>query len=115
MGYGWFGAMVATAPLFLFGLLYLNTYALEHVRFSETRVFIAVLMLLFMSKMHESRPANLAIIPAYIRDPRVRRLAGGIIATQVGEIGQMDRLIDDLERHPTPLSTPDLPPTGYVR
>ena len=33
-----FGAMVATSTLVMFGLMYLNTYALEHATFSQTRV-----------------------------------------------------------------------------
>ncbi len=35
---------------------------------------------------------------AHISDPRVRKLADGIIETQKKEIGEMKALIDDLER-----------------
>ena len=35
---------------------------------------------------------------AHIRDPRVRKLADGIIATQKREIGEMKGLIDDLDK-----------------
>jgi hypothetical protein len=36
---------------------------------------------------------------ATIRDPRVRRLADGIIASQVREIREMQLLVDDIERN----------------
>jgi len=39
-----FAAMIATSVLVMFGLTYANTYALAHVEFSETRVFMALLM-----------------------------------------------------------------------
>ena len=32
-----FGGMIATSTVLMFGLMYLNTYAWEHVFFSETR------------------------------------------------------------------------------
>ena len=32
-----FGVMIATSTVVMFALMYLNTYAWEHVRFSETR------------------------------------------------------------------------------
>jgi uncharacterized protein (DUF305 family) len=47
---------------------------------------------------------------AHIRDPRVRKLADGIIDAQVREIAEMKQLIADLERNPLPAGTPDLPP-----
>ncbi len=64
-----FGAMIATSTLSMFGLMYLNTYRLEHLFFSETRVYMAlvmgatmaVIMLGFMLKMHRSRPVNIVI------------------------------------------------------
>jgi len=36
MSYGRFGAMIATSTVVMVGLMYLNTYAREHVRFSQT-------------------------------------------------------------------------------
>ena len=45
-----------------------------------------------------------------IHDPRVRKLADGILATQVREIAEMKTLIADLERHPPPADAPRLPP-----
>jgi len=32
--------MISTSTLVMFGLMYLNTYALDHVFFSETRAYI---------------------------------------------------------------------------
>jgi predicted MFS family arabinose efflux permease len=159
MSYARFGAMIATSTVVMFGLTYLNSFALDHVRFSETRVYMAllmgavmaVIMLLFMGSMYRNRRANLAIIAAsvavfslalwlvrsqetvgdasylramiphhsiaimtseraHIRDPRVRRLADGIIEAQRREIGEMNRLIAELERHPVPDGAPVLPP-----
>ncbi len=154
-----FGAMIATSTAVMFVLMYLNTYAVDHVFFSETRFYMAfvmgasmaVVMLLFMLNMYENKTANIAImlgsvavfgialwlvrsqstvgdvsymramIPhhsiailtsgrAHIRDPRVRKLADGIIQAQVREIAEMKQLIDDLEANPVPANAPDLAP-----
>ena len=141
-----FGAMIATSTLVMFGLMYLNTYALEHVTFSQTRAWMAlmmgatmaVVMLAFMLHMYQRKGLNLAIfalsavlfaaslwlvrsqntvgdvswmkamIPhhsiailtserALLADPRVRKLANGIVETQRKEIAEMQALIKDLE------------------
>ncbi|MEE2690687.1 MAG: DUF305 domain-containing protein [Pseudomonadota bacterium] len=71
-GYARFGAMIATSMLAMFALMYLNTYAPAHVRFSETRLFMtfimgagmAVVMLSFMLAMYPDRRVNLAIYAA---------------------------------------------------
>ena len=130
--------MIATSTVVMFGLMYLNTYALDHVFFSETRAYMAlvmgatmaVIMLAFMLKMYRRTGVNIAIfvgsvvvfagalwlvrsqatvedvswmkamIPhhsiailtserAHISDPRVRKLADGIIEAQRKEIGEM--------------------------
>jgi hypothetical protein len=65
-----FGAMIATSTLVMFALMYLNTYQLDHVRFSETRSYMAllmgaamaVIMLLFMLRMYPDRRPNLSIL-----------------------------------------------------
>ena len=70
MNYVRFGVMIATSTIVMFGLMYLNTYALGHVWFSQTRAWMAivmgatmaVVMLGFMRDMYKSRGANLAII-----------------------------------------------------
>lgn len=160
MSYARFGAMIATSTVAMYGLMYLNSYALlEHAWFSQTRAWMAlvmgatmaVVMLGFMLKMYGRRAVNMAIfagavivfagslflvrsqqtvsdvaymkamIPhhsiailtsrrAHIRDPRVRELADQIIAAQVREIGEMERLIADLQANPLPGDARDLPP-----
>ena len=62
--------MIATSTVVMYGLMFLNTYELDHVFFSETRVYMAlvmgatmaVIMLLFMWSMHENRKANVGIL-----------------------------------------------------
>ena len=44
MSYRRFAAMIAASTVVMFGLMYLNTYALEHVRFSQTRAWMALVM-----------------------------------------------------------------------
>lgn len=69
MSYVRFLAMIATSTVAMFGLMYLNTYAIDHVFFSETRAYaalymgatMAVIMLAFMLGMYSNRRANLAI------------------------------------------------------
>nr|WP_137830753.1 DUF305 domain-containing protein [Methylobacterium sp. L1A1] len=70
MGYARFAAMIATSTVVMFGLMYLNTYALEHVFFSQTRMWMAlvmgatmaIIMLGFMWAMYKVRAANIAIL-----------------------------------------------------
>lgn len=70
MSYARFGAMIAVSTAVMFGLMYLNTYAVDHVRFSQTRFWMALLMgatmaavmMGFMWKMYERRRLNLAIL-----------------------------------------------------
>jgi uncharacterized protein (DUF305 family) len=67
--YAKFGAMIATSTVVMFGLMYLNTYQLDHVFFSETRTYMAlvmgaamaIIMLTFMLKMHTNRRMNIGI------------------------------------------------------
>lgn len=69
MSYWRFGAMIATSTVVMYGLMYLNTYAFEHVFWSETRAWMAlymgatmaVIMLGFMLSMYKKRVVNLAI------------------------------------------------------
>jgi uncharacterized protein (DUF305 family) len=145
--YARFWAMVGTSTVIGWAAMYLNTYQLDHVFFSWTRVFMAMIMggvmtavmMAFMWKMYPNKRANYgvlglaaalfiaglglvrsqatvgdvaymrAMIPhhsiailtssrARIEDPRVRKLADGIIETQKREIGEMKQLITDLDR-----------------
>ncbi len=65
-----FGAMIATSTVVMLILMYLNTYSLDHVFFSETRLYMAfvmgatmaIVMLLFMLKMYENKSAKVAIL-----------------------------------------------------
>jgi len=74
MSYLRFGAMILTSTLVMFGLMYLNTYALDHVLFSQTRAWMAVvmgaamavIMLLFMLAMYRNARANAAILAASV-------------------------------------------------
>jgi Na+/proline symporter len=159
MSYTRFAAMIATSTIVMFGLMYLNTWELDHVFYSQTRTWMALLMgavmaiimLGFMWNMYGNRAANAAImlgsvvvfgislwlvrsqetvsdiaymkamIPhhsiavmtsdrAHIHDPRVRKLADGILEAQVREIGEMKDLIADLQHAPPSPKAPDLPP-----
>ena len=68
--YGRFMAMVGTSTVIMLGLMYLNTYALDHVFWSETRFWMmfvmgavmAVVMLAFMWGMYKNRAKNWIII-----------------------------------------------------
>jgi len=160
MSYSRFFLMVATSTVVMFVLMYLNTYELDHVSFSQTRMWMALLMgatmagimIGFMWGMYKNRRVNLAIVfasiiifagslwlvrsqatvdqvaymkamiphhsiailtsrRAHIQDTRVRELADSIIEAQLREIGEMEALISDLERRPSPVDAPDLPPT----
>jgi uncharacterized protein (DUF305 family) len=144
--YAKFLLMIGVSSVLMFGLMYLNTYQLDHVFFSQTRLYMtlimgagmAIVMLAFMKGMYKNRRANVAIfggagvvfavalvlvrsqatvddvaymramIPhhsiailtserARITDPRVRKLADGIIATQKREIAEMKLLISNLD------------------
>ncbi len=64
-----FAAMIATSTVVMFGLMYLNTYGLNHIFFSETRAYMAllmgatmaVIMLGFMLNMYGNRRVNAGI------------------------------------------------------
>ena len=69
-----FTAMVIVATLVMFGLMYLNTYIPDHVYFSQTRAYMALLMgatmtfimLIFMLRMYENGRVNSAILAGSI-------------------------------------------------
>lgn len=66
--------MIATSTVAMFGLMYLNTYALDHVFFSETRTYMAfvmgatmaIIMLSFMLNMYTSKWMNIGIFAGSI-------------------------------------------------
>ncbi len=67
-----FAAMIGTSMLVMYGVGYLNTFVLDHVYFSQTRLFMtllmgasmSVIMLAFMWKMYPGLPGNLAVLAA---------------------------------------------------
>ena len=69
-GYTRFFAMIATSTIIMYGLMYLNTFALDHIFFSETRLYMAlymgavmaVVMLAFMWGMYKNTAMNIAIL-----------------------------------------------------
>jgi Domain of unknown function (DUF305) len=74
MSYLRFGLMILTSTVLMFILMYLNTYAWEHVFFSETRTYMAILMgatmaivmLAYMLGMYSNRALNVAIFAGSI-------------------------------------------------
>lgn len=144
--YAKFFGMIATSGILMYGIMYLNTYELDHVFFSEMRLYMtilstavmAIVMLLFMLHMLKNKKANSAIVlvsvvvfagsfflmrnqttidevdymqgmiphhsiailtseRADIKDPRVKKLADGIIEAQKKEIKEMKELIEELK------------------
>jgi len=65
-----FGAMIATSMLVMYAVTYVNTYQSAHVEWSETRLFMtllmgstmAVVMLSFMLGMYKNTKINIGII-----------------------------------------------------
>ncbi|MHA7813535.1 MAG: DUF305 domain-containing protein [Phycisphaerales bacterium] len=77
-----FACMIATSMVVMFFLMYLHSYQLlDHAWFSETRLFMVmimgggmiVVMLLFMLKMYKSTPKNIVSIAV-----AALLLAGGV-------------------------------------
>lgn len=63
------GAMILTSTFVMFGLMYLNTFAANHIWFSQTRMWMAIymgaamaaVMLSFMFGMYRNSKLNIAI------------------------------------------------------
>jgi hypothetical protein len=72
MAYSKFFAMIATSTVIMLGLMYLNSYAWDHVFFSETRTYMAlymgavmaIVMLAFMLGMYTNTALNTGIFVA---------------------------------------------------
>lgn len=100
MSYWRFAAMIATSTFVMFGLMYLNTYAFEHVFWSETRAWMAllmgavmaVIMLSFMLSMYQKKRINIAI---YIGSVVVFALTLWLVRSQatVGDAEYMKAMI----------------------
>lgn len=64
-----FAAMIITSMVVMFGLMYLNSYEISHVRWSQTRFYMtlimgaamAVIMLTFMRDMYQNSKINIGI------------------------------------------------------
>lgn len=64
-----FAAMIVTSAIVMFCLMYLNTYAWDHVFWSQTRLFMTfimaagmiVVMLSFMRNMYRDRALNIGL------------------------------------------------------
>lgn len=65
-----FGVMILVSTVVMFGMMYLNVFQWDHIFYSRTRLFMALMMgavmamimLLFMWKMYENKKWNLAIL-----------------------------------------------------
>ncbi|EOT43316.1 MULTISPECIES: DUF305 domain-containing protein [Enterococcus] len=65
-----FLVMIGVSTILMFGMMYLNVYKIDHIFFSQTRVFMAIMMgaamaivmLLFMWKMYTNKKINIAIL-----------------------------------------------------
>ena len=100
MKYSRFAAMIATSTVVMFALMYLNTYRLDHVFFSETRAYMAlymgavmaVIMLSYMLNMYESKRANLGI---FVGSAAVFALSLWLVRTQatIGDVAWMKAMI----------------------
>lgn len=74
MSYARFGVMIAVSTVIMLGLMYLNTYALDHVTFSQTRAWMALLMgtamavvmMGFMWSAYKNKTVNAVIIGASV-------------------------------------------------
>ena len=98
--YGKFAAMIVVATIIMFGLMYLDTYQLDHVFFSETRAYMAlimgatmaVVMLTFMRGMYQDPRMNAAI---YGGSALVFALALWLVRSQatVGDVAWMEAMI----------------------
>jgi peptidoglycan/LPS O-acetylase OafA/YrhL len=64
-----FSLMVLTSTIIMLILMYLNTYSIDHIFFSQTRVYMAlimggvmaIVMLAFMQKMYTNKKVNFGI------------------------------------------------------
>ena len=88
-----FGAMIATSTAVMYALTYTNVFAFEHIRWSEERLYMsltmgsamAIVMMLFMWKMHKSRAVNVGIIVGAL-----------VLGTTAFGLSQSQALVDDV-------------------
>ena len=95
-----FGAMIATSTAVMYALTYTNVFAFEHVRWSEERLYMsvimgsamAIVMLLFMWRMYKSRVVNAGILIGALV---IGGIAFGLSQSQalVDDVASMDGII----------------------
>ncbi len=96
-----FALMIATSIVFMYFLTYLNSYQIiGHAHFSETRVFMAlimgacmaVIMLTFMLSMHKNRALNVAI---YLASAAIFAISLWLVRSQatVDDVDYMEAMI----------------------
>lgn len=100
MSYWRFAAMIATSTTLMFGVMYLNTFALEHVLWSETRFWMAfvmgavmaVVMLSFMINMYKNKVINIAI---FVGSVLIFALALWLVRSQstIGDVEYMKAMV----------------------
>ncbi|MER2064061.1 MAG: DUF305 domain-containing protein [Alkalibacterium sp.] len=67
-----FGAMIATSTVIMYFIMYLNIFEIHHFTFSETRLYMTlimgsvmtVVMMLFMWQMYDKKKLNAVILAA---------------------------------------------------
>ena len=65
-----FGAMILTSTVIMYFIMYLNVFEIEHFKYSETRLYMtlimgsvmAIIMLLFMWHMYDNKKVNAMIL-----------------------------------------------------
>lgn len=65
-----FGLMILVSTVVMFAMMYLNVFQLAHIYYSQTRLFMAlmmgaamaIIMLLFMWKMYQNKKWNIGIL-----------------------------------------------------
>lgn len=92
--------MVLTSTVLMYVLMYLNTFQLAHVRFSETRAYMAlvmgatmaIVMLAYMLQMYKNKMINIAIFASSVI---VFALALWLVRSQqtVGDVSYMRAMI----------------------
>jgi hypothetical protein len=100
MSYVRFGCMIATSTIVMFGLMYLNTYAVDHMWFSQTRAWMAlimgatmaVIMLTMMWHMYSNKFANIIVMAASVT---IFAASLWLVRSQetVGDIAYMEEMI----------------------
>ena len=98
--YGGLAAMIATSTVVMYGLMYLNTLQLDHLTFSETRAYMALLMgaamagvmLAFMLKIYANRRVNVGI---FVGSSVLFCLALWLVRSQatIGDVAYMKGMI----------------------